>query len=555
MTHVRIGPLVRATTATEVTIWAELSQPCTVLLHVKPYNASESEFVTIRVPTITIGGHYYVAPQLTNLQPAFWYTYHLYTPEQDQHTSLLQCFRTLAPDMEQEKPLRLVYGSCRKLSHPQQDTLAAFGKWLKEHEEERETLWPHVLLLIGDQIYADEPARNLREMYPQARHGATSFEDFTHFYQHAWTNGEGTRQALAAIPTYMIFDDHETTNSWNSWPTWRAEAIQQGKEHILIDGLVAYWVYQGWGNLSSQERLRHPLAQMMQRAEHSAQDILEELRDYIRTTMREQSEQYWHYQIPTMPPIFVTNTRTDRTAIFPHNQKDLLAPTHIMGQQQMADLRRWMFENATQPAIIASSVPVLLPPVIGLAEYLTGIRIWSKSIAPLRWLGQQLARIQLRLAQRLKFDHWPVYTASWNELLQTVRDHSGTVVILAGDVHFSYAAEGRPLFSRTQKTRFYQLVSSPIQNELGSDDQRLIEGQSIVRRMIYGGLDTRILPMQALAPAVHTQHHLLFENTLAYVTLQPDAERRYTVQQEYLGLIDGHLKVIGRITLPENGYA
>src|SRR6266700_1774349 len=87
MTHVRIGPLVRATTATEVTIWAELSQPCTVLLHVKPYNASECEAVTISVPTITIGGHYYVAPQITNLQPATWYTYHLYTPEQDQHTS------------------------------------------------------------------------------------------------------------------------------------------------------------------------------------------------------------------------------------------------------------------------------------------------------------------------------------------------------------------------------------------------------------------------------------------------------------------------------------
>jgi phosphodiesterase/alkaline phosphatase D-like protein len=551
MTHIRIGPLVRATAATEVTIWAELSQPCSILLRVTPYNASESEAVTISASTITIGGHYYVAPQITNLQPATWYTYHLDTPEQEQYTSLLQCFRTLTPDTEQQKPLRLVYGSCRRLSSPLQDTLAALGKWLKEHEEARETRWPHLLLLIGDQIYADQPAHKLRAMYPQLRHGATSFEDFTHFYQYAWTNEEATRQVLATIPTYMIFDDHEITNSWGNWPTWQAEAIQQGKEQMLVDGLLAYWVYQGWGNLSSQERLHHPLAQMMQTAAQNAQDILEELRDYIRTTMHEQSEQCWHYQIPTTPPIFVTNTRMDRTAIFPSNQKDMLAPTHIMGKQQMADLQHWLAEHTTDPAIIVSSVPVLLPPVIGLAEYLTGIRLWSKSITPLRWVGKQIARIQLRFAQRLRFDHWPIYNDSWNALLQALQDRASTAFILAGDVHFSYVAEGRKFFSRTPKTRFYQLVSSPIQNELEPDDQRLIEGQSILTRMLCGGLDTRILPIQITIPTVHARHHLLFENTLAYITLQPDAEKRYTLQQEYLGLVDGHLEVMARITLPE----
>lgn len=552
MTHIRIGPLVRATTATEATIWAELSHPCSISLCVKPYNASESEAVTISASAITIGGHHYVAPQVTNLQPATWYTYHLDTPEYDQYTSLLQYFRTLPSDTEHKQPLRLIYGSCRRLNNPSQDTLTALGKWLKEHEEERELLWPHLLLLIGDQIYADQPSHELKATYPQARHGATSFEDFTHFYHYAWTNEEATRQALAIISTYMIFDDHEITNSWGTWPTWQAEAIQQGKEPLLVDGLLAYWVYQGWGNLSSQERLHHPLAQMMQTAAQSKQDILEELRDYIRTTMREQSEQCWHYRIPTIPPIFVTNTRTDRTAIFPSNQQDMLAPTHIMGKQQTADLQHWLSEHTTNPAIIVSSVPVLLPPVIGLAEYLTGIRLWSKSIVPLRWVGKQIARIQLRLAQRLKFDHWPVYSDSWDALLQALQDRSSTAFILAGDVHFSYVAEGRKFFSRAPKTRFYQLVSSPIQNELEPDDQRLIKGQSIITRMLYGALDTRILPIQVTIPTVHTRHHLLFENTLAYVTLQPDAEGRYTMQQEYLGLIDGHLEVIGRIILPEN---
>jgi len=552
MSYVRIGPLVRASTATEATIWLELSQPCTVQLQVTPYNTSDSEVVTINTPTITIGGHYYAAPQITHLQPATWYNYHLSIAGQEQDSSLLQCFRTLTPSTAQELPLRLIYGSCRKLSRPEEDTLAAFGRWLQKYAEERETLWPHLLLLIGDQIYADQPARELVAVAPQVRQGATSFEDFTHFYHHAWTNNEGTRQALAAVPIYMTPDDHELTNSWNTWPTWYAELAQQGKEQIIIDGLVAYWVYQGWGNLSEQERQQHPLAQMMQTATQSGQDIIEELRAYIRTAIEEQTEQRWHYQIPTTPPIFVTNARADRTEIIADNQKEQFKPLHIMGRQQMADLRSWLAERQQQPAIIASSVPVILPPIIGLAEYLTGIRLWSKSIAPLRWIGERLARLQLYLARRLKFDHWPIYSASWNDLLQAVRAHPGTTLLLSGDVHFSYTAEGRVLFSRSRarKKRLYQLVSTPIENTLSYGDMRLIKGQSLIPRMIYGGLDTRMLPLEITASDVHNLRHLLFENTLAYITLQPDTEGCYTIQQDYYGLVNGRLEVIARITLP-----
>lgn len=549
MSHVRIGPLVRATTATEATIWLELSQPCIVQLQVTPYNASNSEVVTIDAPTITIGGHYYAAPQMTHLQPATWYNYRLSVAGQELDNSLLQCFRTLTPSTAREAPLRLLYGSCRKLSRPQEDTLAAFGRWLQEHAEERETLWPHLLLFIGDQIYADQPAHGLVAAAPQVRRGATSFEDFTHFYRHAWTNNEGTRQALAAIPIYMTPDDHELTNSWNTWPTWYAELVQKGKEQIIIDGLVAYWVYQGWGNLSALERQRHPLAQMMHGAAQSGQDIIEELRAYVRTTIEEQTEQRWHYQISTTPPIFVINARADRTEILADNQQEQFKPLHIMGEQQMADLRCWLAERQEQPAIIVSSVPVILPPVIGLAEYLTGVRLWSKSIAPLRWIGERLARLQLYLARRLKFDHWPIYSASWKDLIQAVRTHPGTALLLSGDVHFSYTAEGRVLFSRSRQTRLYQLVSTPIENSLSYGDMRLIKGQSLIPRMIYGGLDTRLLPLEITASDVHSLRHLLFENTLAFITLQSDASGHYTIQQEYYGLVDGRLNVIARITL------
>ncbi|GHO91462.1 hypothetical protein KSF_015100 [Reticulibacter mediterranei] len=71
MSHVRIGPLVRATTTAEATIWLELSQSCIVQLQVTPYNASDSEVVTINTPTITIGGIIMRHPRLRtcNRQP------------------------------------------------------------------------------------------------------------------------------------------------------------------------------------------------------------------------------------------------------------------------------------------------------------------------------------------------------------------------------------------------------------------------------------------------------------------------------------------------------
>ncbi len=86
---------------------------------------------------------------------------------------------------------------------------------------------------------------------------------------------------------------------------------------------------------------------------------------------------------------------------------------HIMSPQQMAELRGWLQEQQTGVSLLVSPVPVLLPPCIGLAEYLAGVRLWTPAIAPLRWLGRQLTRLQLNIADRAGFEHWPVYATSW----------------------------------------------------------------------------------------------------------------------------------------------
>lgn len=563
MYQISVGPLVRAISASSVVIWAECEQACAVTLSVTAETPSDQPFARIETRTILIGGHHYVAPQLQGLAPASWYHYRLEaTPlaesdenplpsasTPDETAPTLQCFRTLdTPETINGNPLRLLYGSCRQAKRPELDTLDGLGSWLVEHSDQREQVWPHVLLLMGDQIYADTPPETLIAERPDMKNGASIFEDFVQQHRYVWTNTANVRQALACIPTYMIFDDHEITNGWNCTPVWRQQMLQSGQENMLIDGMVAYWIYQGWGNLD-QQQTQHQLLQIMRDAERSGEDALAALRTCIKQAVYGDSDLHWHYTIPTIPSIFVTNTRTNRSSTFSSVPEEHRDPKHIMSLQQSAELHEWLQKQQAGIALIVSSVPVLLPPLIGRAEYLAGARLWSHALPPLRWLGQQLARFQRIVAERAGFEHWPIYTTSWHKLINEVAQHTGDVVILAGDVHFSYAIEGQPTAERgkTQSSaRIYQFVSTPIQNALQPKERRMIQGQSIITRGTYGGIATKILPLQIQHNQADTKHNLLFENTLALLTVTLQPQQTYQLQNDYLGIVAGHLQPIAQ---------
>jgi hypothetical protein len=58
------------------------------------------------------------------------------------------------------------------------------------------------------------------------------------------------RRVLANVPTLMIFDDHEVTDDWNLDHPWaqRVYGNAQGGR-IITNGLLAYAVFQHWGNV------------------------------------------------------------------------------------------------------------------------------------------------------------------------------------------------------------------------------------------------------------------------------------------------------------------
>lgn len=565
MSRLRVGPLVRAVSPDSIVIWTEWTHACEATLRVTIDDQSLEQAAnpqTASTQTVTIGSRHYALLRLDGLQPSTWYDYHVAykTEEGEQATAasaLKQCFRTLDPP-EAGNTLRLAYGSCRKPTAFEPDALNAFGSWLMDRFDERESAWPHLLLLIGDQIYADDftgrrgrrkgTSALTQKARPESSQltGAQTFAEFASLYEQAWAGDDGIRQVLAAIPTFMIFDDHEITNGWNTSPDWRALALKHGLEQMLVDGLVAYWVYQGWGNSSAQSEADNALIALIQEGAQRGEDVLEYLRAYMRKAVYEEIAPRWSYDIPTMPPIFVMDVRADRPALL-RDTGDAGAPARIMSRQQMSELQAWIKNHDTSTVLLVSSVPVLLPPLIGFAEYVMGVRPFHST--PLRRLGRLLARIQRRVTRRMSFDHWPVFAVTWRELVKLLSNRRHDIIVLSGDVHFSYTAEAHNGIFRSKKhATLYQLVASPFSNTLDNRDARLVHIQARIKRAIYGGLHIRMRRLTSAKATVPVARDLLMQNTVALVTFEPESSGghtgRYSMQQVYLGVTDGKLEEI-----------
>ncbi|MBV9471095.1 MAG: alkaline phosphatase D family protein [Abitibacteriaceae bacterium] len=590
MLSLRVGPLVRATSADSAVIWVELSHPGTITITATPQQETtvdgperdtSAESITpahiVTSRTVCVGNRYYAAPQLRGLQPATWYRYTIQaqndqstnnqsTAPQPQRVVPHQCFRTLDNPASQYA-LTLAYGSCRRLVNPRQDTLSALGRWLVQHYEDRENRWPRLLLLIGDQIYADAPSSAAIRQHASLRGGARDFSNFAALYEFSWTHDTSVRQALATVPTYMICDDHEITNGWNTVPFWRAAQLKQGNEQLLVDGLVAYWIYQGWGNLLQRNVEDKPRApdeapaddprlQIMAAAAQSG-DALEELRTCMRQSIYGKTRLQWYYSIPTSPPLFVSDARTDREERLAPQPIEPGAETsnRIMSQQQMDMLKSWLATHQAQPAVLVSSVPVLLPPLIGFAEYVMGRRFGPQSSRIWHLIAHLMGHLQQKFGEKAQFDHWPVFAQTWDEVVDLLKTQPQEILVLSGDVHFSYTMEARLKAGKAtdasdgavhkSSPRLLQFVCSPIDNRLGTRSRRKILAQSWLQQGSYGGLQTCIRPLYASYRQKAEKRvckDLLFGNSLAFVSFQPQANGSYHIQQEYMGVDNGHLK-------------
>src|SRR5260370_30220051 len=133
-----------------------------------------------------------------------------------------------------------------------------------------------------------------------------------------------------------------------------------------------------------------------------------------------------HTTIET-PPLFLVMVRAPNRPAMLRVTDESSAPDSIMTRQQMSELQSWLKSHDTSTALLVSSVPVLLPPLIGFAEYMMGVRPLHGT--PLRRLGRLFARIQQSVTRRMSFDHWPVFSATWRELVKLLSNRTHDIVV------------------------------------------------------------------------------------------------------------------------------
>ncbi len=140
------------------------------------------------------------------------------------------------------------------------DTLAS--RIAGEPESER----PDVLVLLGDQVYADEVSEATRRWLSARRDlseppgsEVADYEEYTRLYYESWLDPE-IRWLLSTVPSCMIFDDHDVIDDWNTSAAWVADMRDTPWwRERLLSGLMSYWVYQHLGNLSPAELADDPL--------------------------------------------------------------------------------------------------------------------------------------------------------------------------------------------------------------------------------------------------------------------------------------------------------
>ena len=465
-----LGPLLRYVGETEAIIWVETDAAC------------EVEVLGTSDRTFCVCGHHYALVCCGDLDPGTWHEYEvrldgkLAWPRDDGFPR--SAFRTYP----KETPLKLVFGSCRVAApHESPYTLK---KDLDERGREIDALytmaiamceqprdeWPDVLLMLGDQVYADEvsPAtlafietRRDTDELPGER--VLDFEDYTQLYLESWSD-PAIRWLLSTVSTAMIFDDHDVHDDWNISDAWLKEMRTHHwwNEHIK-GALSSYWVYQHLGNLAPEAHNDDELLNAV-KAEEDAEKLLE---DFAYRADRGTDGSRWSYCRDLGDTrLIVIDSRAGR-------QLDETGRSMLDDEEW-----KWVYEHATgdfDHLLVATSLPWLLGRGMHYAE------AWSEAVAGGAW-GSPAARQAEKIRQTADMEHWAAFQESFARLVDLFRaigtgergEPPASIVALSGDVHHAYLFEVGYPPGTDMKSNVWQAVCSPYRNPLEKKERQQI---------------------------------------------------------------------------------
>jgi hypothetical protein len=327
--------------------------------------------------------------------------------------------------------------------------------------------WPDLLLLVGDQVYADELSP-VTQQFVRTRHHiprppgdqVADFEEYTRLYREAW--GQPLVRWLAStVPTAMIFDDHDLHDDWNISEAWvKQMRAKPWWEERIIGAFMSYWIYQHLGNLSPDELAADKLLGQVT----ATDDGTEVVRAFALKASHQTDGTRWSYS---------RGLGASRLVVIDSRAGRVLND----GQRSMLDEAEWRWlerqlTGGVDHLLIATSVPLLLAPGLHWLE------AWNEAVSADAW-GKRFASVGEHLRQRLDLEHWAAFEGSFTRLVELIRAVAAgergpapaSVGVLSGDVHHAYLAETEfPKRSGVQSI-VYQAVCSPFRHPLAAHER------------------------------------------------------------------------------------
>ena len=472
MAEIVLGPMLRYLSSTEATVWLETDGPCDV------------EILGRRDRTFMVGDHHYALIVLRELTPASVTAYEVALddavrwpePGSELPPSLIRTYPA-------EGPRRILWGSCRVArphhppytldveEHPEGvgvDALFALVQRMREQPPEQ---WADLLLLIGDQIYADEVSPRTLEAIRARRDvrqapGEEVFldaEEYTMLYRESWSD-PAIRWLLSTVPSAMMFDDHDIHDDWNTSASWVADMRATGWwQERIIAGLSTYWLYQHLGNLSPAELDADRLWSALREAE----DGEPLLRAFARDADRNEGGRLWAFsRMLGSTRLVMLDGREGR--VLSGGQREMLDP----------DEWRWLQGALTgdyDHVLIVGTLPVLLAPTLHWIE------AWNEAVCSGAWGGWATGPAEW-LRRALDLEHWAAFQDSFHRLIELVTEVGAgrrgqapaSILMLGGDVHQGYLERVGFRPGAGVSSRVFQAVCSPFRNQLGARERRAL---------------------------------------------------------------------------------
>jgi phosphodiesterase/alkaline phosphatase D-like protein len=257
------------------------------------------------------------------------------------------------------------------------------------------------------------------------------------------------RRALANVPTYMICDDHDLSDDWYLNQAWCTQVLGKplGKR-IVQNGLLAYAIFQAWGNTPQQFEGQQPGTKLLQAAEiwsasagtdesalediskclglpqMSAETGLPEFRldEDVLVLDRHYPDGMlplnWHYTIRSSKhEVIVLDTRTWRG----YPQENPLAPPMLLSPTAFK-------QQIQKPLEIGAKVEVTFVVVPTNLVSLQVIDFFQK---------QELEKGNVFNSD--VGDAWNFHEVALSKLLAELFKRRQQVIILSGDIHYSAA--------------------------------------------------------------------------------------------------------------------